>query len=302
MNLKLITAFLEQNNILFSENENMASHTTFKTGGNADVFVCPETAEQLKCVIDHCRENNIPVTVIGNGSNILVSDNGIEGVVITLAKINNISLSGTEEITCGAGASLTAVCLFALKHSLTGLEFAYGIPGSVGGALYMNAGAYGGEIKNVVFSAQVLDKSGDITTVEEKDMLLGYRTSAFKTNGSIIISVTLKLQTGKPNEIKAEMDELMSRRRDKQPLEYPSAGSTFKRPAGHFAGALIEQSNLKGTCAGGAMVSEKHAGFIINYNNATTGDILALIENVQKTVYKKYGVMLEPEVIYIGRK
>ena len=302
MNLKLITAFLEQNNIPFTEHENMASHATFKPGGNADVFVCPENAEQLKSKFTDCQENGITVTVIGNGSNILVSDGGIEGVVITLAKLNGIALLNSEEITCGAGASLTAVCLFALKHSLTGLEFAYGIPGSVGGALYMNAGAYGGEMKNVIYSAEVLDKNGNITTVNEKDMCLGYRTSVFKTDGSIILSVTFKLQTGEPDKIKAEMDELMSRRRDKQPLEYPSAGSTFKRPAGNFAGALIEQSGLKGTCVGGAMVSEKHAGFIINYNKATTGDILALIKKVQQTVLENHGVMLEPEVIYLGRK
>lgn len=301
MNLKLITAFLKENCIPYTENESMALHTTFKTGGNADVFVLPDTAEQLKGITGFCRENNIPVTVIGNGSNILVSDRGIEGVVITLAKLNSITLQDTETVTCGAGVPLTAVCLYALKHSLSGLEFAYGIPGSVGGALYMNAGAYGGEIKNVIFSADVLDKNGNITTVLAEDMCLGYRTSIFKTDKSIILSATFKLQKGDEAEIKSNMDELMSRRRDKQPLEYPSAGSTFKRPAGNFAGALIEQSGLKGTAVGGAMVSEKHAGFIINYNKATSGDVLRLIEKVQQSVFEKHGVMLEPEVIYLGR-
>ena len=237
---------------------------------------------------------------MGNGSNLLVSDGGIEGAVISLSGINGISYDG-EKITCGAGAMLSSVCLKALSLSLTGLEFAYGIPGTAGGALYMNAGAYGGQMADVIESAECLTASGEIKTLKKEDMRLGYRSSVFKKGGLIIISLTLALKKGDKAEIKAEMDELLNRRKQKQPLEYPSAGSTFKRPEGYFAGALIEKNGLKGLTVGGAQVSEKHAGFVINRGGATAADVKALIGKIQKKVFENDGVMLEPEVIFKGR-
>ena len=237
---------------------------------------------------------------MGNGSNLLVSDGGIEGAVISLAGINGISSDG-EKITCGAGAMLSSVCLKALSLSLTGLEFAYGIPGTAGGALYMNAGAYGGQMADVIESAECLTASGEIKTLKKEDMQLGYRSSVFKNGGLIIISLTLALKKGDKTEIKAEMDDLLNRRKQKQPLEYPSAGSTFKRPEGYFAGALIEKNGLKGLTVGGAQVSEKHAGFVINRGGATAADVKALIGKIQKKVFENDGVMLEPEVIFTGR-
>ena len=230
----------------------------------------------------------------------MVSDGGIEGAVISLSGINGISAEG-EKITCGAGAMLSSVCLKALSLSLTGLEFAYGIPGTAGGALYMNAGAYGGQIADVIESAECLNAAGDIKTLKKEDMQLGYRSSIFKKGGLIIISLTLALKKGDKAEIKAEMDDLLNRRKQKQPLEYPSAGSTFKRPEGYFAGALIEKNGLKGSAVGGAQVSEKHAGFVINRGGATAADVKALIGKIQKKVFENDGVMLEPEVIFTGR-
>ena len=247
-----------------------------------------------------CNELEIPYFILGNGSNLLVSDGGIEGAVISLSGINGISSDG-EKITCGAGAMLSSVCLKALSLSLTGLEFAYGIPGMAGGALYMNAGAYGGQMADVIESAECLTASGEIKTLKKEDMRLGYRSSVFKNGGLIIISLTLALKKGDKTEIKTEMDDLLNRRKQKQPLEYPSAGSTFKRPEGYFAGALIEKNGLKGLTVGGAQVSEKHAGFVINRGGATAADVKALIGKIQKKVFENDGVMLEPEVIFKGR-
>lgn len=300
MNAEALADFLENENIEYRQNEPMRAHTTFKIGGEADIFIIPASPAALIYAVKKCGELEIPYFILGNGSNLLVSDGGIEGAVISLAGINGISSDG-EKITCGAGAMLSSVCLKALSLSLTGLEFAYGIPGTAGGALYMNAGAYGGQMADVIESAECLTASGEIKTLKKENMQLGYRSSVFKNGGLIIISLTLALKKGDKTEIKAEMDELLNRRKQKQPLEYPSAGSTFKRPEGYFAGALIEKNGLKGLTVGGAQVSEKHAGFVINRGGATAADVKALIGKIQKKVFENDGVMLEPEVIFTGR-
>ena len=300
MNAEALADFLENENIEYRQNEPMRAHTTFKIGGEADIFIIPASPAALIYAVKKCNELEIPYFILGNGSNLLVSDGGIEGAVISLAGINGISSDG-EKITCGAGAMLSSVCLKALSLSLTGLEFAYGIPGTAGGALYMNAGAYGGQTADVIESAECLTASGEIKTLKKEDMRLGYRSSVFKNGGLIIISLTFALKKGDKAEIKAEMDDLLNRRKQKQPLEYPSAGSTFKRPAGYYAGALIEQAGLKGVSVGGAEVSTLHAGFIINKGGATSEDVKRLIELVQERVYENSGVTLETEVKFIGR-
>lgn len=301
MDYKAFTDFCEENKIEYKENEPMKLHTSFKIGGPADAFVTVKNAVELSAVISRLKELSISYFVLGKGSNLLVSDDGIEGVVINTLSMNEIKVSG-DEITAMCGASLASVCTTALENCLTGLEFAFGIPGAVGGALYMNAGAYGGEMSQVVVSAEYIDEKGEIKTIDAKDMKLGYRTSIFKTEEIIIISATFKLNSGDKNAIKDAMDDYITRRKTKQPLEFPSAGSTFKRPEGYFAGALIEKNNLKGFSVGGAKVSEKHAGFLINYDNATCSDVLALMEEVKRVVFEADGVMLSPEVIFIGRK
>lgn len=300
MNAEALADFLENENIEYRQNEPMRAHTTFKIGGEADIFIIPASPAALIYAVKKCNELEIPYFILGNGSNLLVSDGGIEGAVISLSGINGISSDG-EKITCGAGAMLSSVCLKALSLSLTGLEFAYGIPGTAGGALYMNAGAYGGQMADVIESAECLTATGEIKTLKKENMQLGYRSSVFKNGGLIIISLTFALKKGDKAEIKAEMDELLNRRKQKQPLEYPSAGSTFKRPEGYFAGALIEKNGLKGLTVGGAQVSEKHAGFVINRGGATAADVKALIGKIQKKVFENDGVMLEPEVIFKGR-
>ena len=293
--------YCKENNIICKENEPMCNHTTFKIGGNADLFVCVKNKEQLKEVLKITKEEKIPLFVLGLGSNLLVSDNGIEGVVLSLEEMKEISIN-QNTVTAEAGAHLSMVCTFAQINSLGGLEFAFGIPGSVGGALYMNAGVYGGEMKDVVVSADCINQYGELVTLTKNEMELGYRTSTFKQNGHIILSVTFALLRKDSKQVMAEMEDYASRRREKQPLEYPSAGSTFKRPTGYFAGALIEQNGLKGFCVGGAEVSEKHAGFVINKNNATAADVKELISQVAGKVYKNNGVKLEPEVIFVGRE
>ncbi len=302
MNYVDLKTFLTDNRISFTENESMKKHTTFKTGGNADFWVMPKSIDEVKSIFSFCKENSIPLTLFGKGSNVVVSDNGIEGVVLSTALLDKIELTDSTTVFSQAGAVLTNLCLFALKNELSGLEFAYGIPGSVGGAVFMNAGAYGGEIKDSIISATVLTKDGEIKTISKNDMRLGYRTSIFKTDSSVVLSAEFSLSKAEPTEIKAKMDDFMQRRRQKQPLEFGSAGSTFKRPEGYFAGALIEDANLKGYMVGDAQVSEKHAGFVINKGNAKSADVLALIKHIQNTVFKKSGVHLEPEVIFIGRK
>lgn len=297
---RLVEEF-EKQKIEYTLAEPMSRHTTFKIGGNADVLVRVKSVEQLKLVTQSAQKFDLPYFVIGKGSNLLVSDDGIEGVVISLEALNEIKINGNT-VACGAGASLMTLCTTVQKASLSGLEFAFGIPGSVGGALYMNAGAYGGEMSQVVTKATALASDGKIKEFNLEQMHLGYRTSVFKNTDLIILSVELKLTIGDPKEIKVKMDDFFSRRRDKQPLEYPSAGSTFKRPTGYFAGALIEQNNLKGVSVGGAQVSQKHAGFVINKGNATANDVKELIKHIQNVVQKADGVKLEPEVIFVGRE
>ncbi len=291
---------VEDKGIKFSKDVPMCNHTSFKIGGNADVMLSPQNEQELQFVITAAHQNGVPIFCLGKGSNILVSDKGIEGGVVSLANMNGITVKG-EKIICSAGCSLASVCNKAKENSLSGLEFAYGIPGSIGGALFMNAGAYGGEMSQVVRSARCMNENGEFCELSLEEMMLGYRDSVFKRNGFIITEVTLSLSAGDISEIAAKMDELMRRRLDKQPLEYPSAGSTFKRPEGYFAGALIEKNGLKGTSVGGAQVSEKHAGFIINKGSATACDVLSHIELIKNKVLSEDGVRLEPEVLFVGR-
>ena len=295
MELNTLAELCKKNNIPYKPFEPMRFHTSFKIGGAADIFITPETKEQLVSVLSCCKECGIPVFIIGNGSNLLVSDSGIDGAVISLSKMNTISVNGCE-ITCLAGAALSAVCRAALSSSLTGAEFAYGIPGTAGGALYMNAGAYGGEMAGIIKDADYVTKDGGSGTLAAKDMQLGYRTSVYSKNNCIILSAKLRLRPGDKGEIREKMDDLIGRRKDKQPIDMPSAGSTFKRPEGNFAGTLIEQCGLKGFSIGGAMVSDKHAGFIVNTGDATCSEVLRLIEKVKDIVLEKSGVLLEPEV------
>ncbi len=291
---------LNRLNIKFKTNEPMSSHTSFKIGGAAEYFVEPSSAEELVSVIAVAKENNIPLTVIGNGSNLLVSDGGIKGIVLSTLKMNEIKLIDETHIFAAAGASLTAVCLFAKKHSLAGLEFAYGIPGSVGGALYMNAGAYGGEMSQVVESAESVADGKNVKRNND-ELNLSYRHSVYSGSDEIITGVTFALSKGDIAEIGDRMETLMNKRKTSQPLDYPSAGSTFKRPEGYFAAALIDECGLKGLSVGGAEVSRKHAGFVINRENATSDDVLALIEKIKAEVKEQKGVTLETEVIYIER-
>lgn len=274
----------------------LKDYTSFKIGGNADVMVFPDTVSRLSAVFSFTKKENLPVLVIGKGSNMLVDDDGFKGVVINTCRLDKIELIDDETIYCQSGASLSKLCRFALEHSLTGLEFAFGIPGTAGGAAYMNAGAYGGEMKDILVSCEHILSDGIGAKFNAEELDLRYRHSVYSDSDMIITALILKLKKGDKAEIKAKMDELMSKRRDKQPLEYPSAGSTFKRPEGYFAGALIEQCGLKGFTVGGAQVSEKHAGFVINIGSATAADVCAVVKHCQQTVFEKVGVMLEPEI------
>ena len=286
-------------NIEYKQDVPMSEHTSFKIGGNADCLITVKNTDELKTVISVCRECNVPYMLIGNGSNLLVSDNGIKGAVIRLeGEFKDITIKG-DTIVAGAGASLTKLCLDAWKASLTGLEFGYGIPGSVGGAAYMNAGAYGGEMKDVVVSCTHLDPELNVGEFTLNELDLSYRHSVYMKGEYIILSVTLKLKKGDSTAIKNRMDELMQKRKDKQPLEYPSAGSIFKRPEGAFAAALIEECGLKGRQVGGAQVSEKHSGFIVNKGGATCQDVLDLVKIIQDEVKSKTGFDLHREIIHI---
>ena len=296
-----LTEQLNNKKISYIENEPMSLHTTFKIGGSADILITVQDIDELKTALDACKADGIPWMILGNGSNLLVSDDGIEGAVIVLdGSFKEITVDG-ESITAGAGAKLSKLCTVALDESLTGLEFAYGIPGTVGGAMYMNAGAYGGEMKDVAVSVTALTPDGEVKTNEASELGLGYRTSVFKTNGDIILFSKYSLHTGDKEAIREHMDDVMERRRSKQPLEFPSAGSVFKRPEGAFAGTLIEQCGLKGKTVGGAQVSEKHAGFIINVGGATCKDVMDLVKVVQDTVKNETGYYLEREIIRTGR-
>lgn len=300
MKFDLFIEELKNLEIEYLINEEMKNHTTFKIGGTSDVLVFPENKQELKKILVSAKKNGVPIFVLGKGSNLLVSDKGIEGAVISLSKFDGMILDKTE-IVCGAGANLSALCIFAKNNSLGGLEFAFGIPGSVGGALFMNAGAYGGEMSQVVVSASGIDLSGNDVEIKKENMDLSYRHSIFKDSDIVITDVTFELAFRNQTEINDKMQELLSKRKEKQPLEYPSAGSTFKRPVGNFAGTLIEKNGFKGVSVGGAQVSEKHAGFIINKGNATCSDVKNLIEKIKDTVYKNDNIMLETEVIFVGR-
>ncbi len=283
------------------KDEPLSRHTSFKIGGPAKYFIEPCSASDIKEIIVFCKAKNMPFTIIGNGSNLLVSDEGFKGVVICIAKrMRGIKTYG-ERIYAEAGALLSSIAREAGANSLTGFEFAGGIPGTLGGAVVMNAGAYGGEMVQVLESAEVLDKEGNLIILKNKELELGYRTSVIPKKEYVVVAATLKLtKTDDPESIWAAMQELLAKRREKQPLEYPSAGSTFKRPEGYFAGKLIEDAGLKGFSVGGACVSEKHSGFLVNKGGATARDVLELIEHVKKTVFEKFGVELEPEVKMLG--
>lgn len=282
------------------ENEPLKNHVSFRIGGKCNALVSVNSVQSLLEIMDFLKSNNIKYYVLGKGSNVLVSDNGFDGVIILIGKdFADISVNSDGIIKCSAGASLSALCRAALEHNLSGLEFAYGIPGNVGGAVFMNAGAYGGEIKDIIISADYIDENGCQQTIYAADMDLSYRHSFFTGKKCIITGAAFKLINGEHDAIKARMDELMAKRRSKQPLEYPSAGSTFKRPDGAYASALIEQCGLKGLHVGDAEVSTKHSGFVINKGNASFNDVMELIKKVQDTVKEKTGYTLEmePEII-----
>lgn len=280
--------------------EPMSRHTTFRIGGNADYFVKPGNADEVAAVIVVCREYNIPYFILGNGSNLLVSDDGYRGMIINIMdNMDSVTVDG-RIITAQAGAMLVRVSVMARDNALTGLEFASGIPGTIGGAVYMNAGAYGGEMKNVVKTVRAIDEYGRIYELDSEKMDFSYRHSIVEERKLIVLEVTLELEHGSREAIDDRMKELAEARRSKQPLEYPSAGSTFKRPEGYFAGKLIMDAGLRGYSVGGAQVAEKHCGFVINKGGATASDVVELIRDVQHDVDDKFGVTLEPEVKMLG--
>ncbi len=280
--------------------ESMAAHTTFRVGGPADCLVELESTEQLQKIQRYLKQVEIPYVVLGNGSNVLVSDEGYRGVVLQIAnQMNRITVEGTCVIA-QAGAMLSAVARVAMEHGLTGMEFASGIPGTVGGGVVMNAGAYGGEMSQVVTKVTVVNADGDLLELDNETMEFGYRYSTIKNQPFTVTQVSLELKKGDSNLIRETMKELSAKRREKQPLEYPSAGSTFKRPEGHFAGALIMEAGLRGFQIGGARVSDKHCGFVINAGNATASDIMCLIREIRMRVKDKFRVELEPEVVFLG--
>lgn len=283
-------------------NEPMSKHTTFRIGGPADYMAQPKSITELIFALKKAEELGLPVTVIGNGSNLLVRDKGIRGLVIKLGNALTDFEAAGNRIKVGSGVSLALTGHKAAKLGLTGMEFACGIPGSIGGAVYMNAGAYDGEMSNIVREVQVLKPNGMLATLDAQALDFGYRHSAIQGSGMLVLSVTLELQQGDEASINAKMADFNQRRISKQPLELPSAGSTFKRPPGYFAGTLIDQNGLKGYTVGGAQVSPKHAGFVVNIGNATAADVLQLIKDVQTKVYDTNGVKLEPEVLIIGEE
>ena len=281
--------------------ESLSAHTSFKVGGRCDMIIYPNSINALVDMYTKCKEISLNTYILGNGTNVLFTDRGFRGVIFIIShEMGDISISGNT-ITASSGVSLKKLCQTALDNALTGLEFAYGIPGTVGGAVYMNAGAYGGEMKHVVKEVTAVDSLGKLKTFTNEQLDLSYRKSVFTDSDYVILSVTVELSEGNKEEIKSKMDDLMARRKDKQPLEYPSAGSTFKRPEGYFAGALIEKNGFKGYSVGGAQVSEKHAGFIINKGNATCSDVKKLVEIIKEKVLKEDGVSLQPELIFIGK-
>lgn len=295
---KLLGEFYNEEDI--TVDSPMSEHIYFRVGGPADILVTPVNEEQVVNTLKLCREYNVPYFILGNGSNILVKDGGISGVVIKFNKLNKITTEGNC-VTAQSGALLKDVSKAALENNLRGFEFACGIPGSIGGAVFMNAGAYDGEMAHVIKSARVIDENCNIKNLTKEDLELGYRSSIVMKKGYVVIEATVELESGEYASIKDKIDDLTNRRESKQPLEYPSAGSTFKRPEGYFAGKLIQDSGLKGFSIGGAAVSEKHSGFVINKGGATAKDVLDVIAHVQKTVKENFDVELHTEVRIIGR-
>lgn len=276
--------------------EPLSAHTSFRIGGPAEVMACPRTEAELTAVLAACRARGIGPRILGGGTNILAPDEGLPGVVISTRGLDGLRMTGENQITAGAGVPLARLAVFAQQHGLTGLEFSHGIPGTVGGGLYMNAGAYGGELVQVAVAAAFLTPEGELRRFDAPAMELGYRHSAFMALEGVIVSGTFRLTPGDPEEIRARMRELMEKRKASQPLELPSAGSTFKRPVGGYAAALIQEAGLKGFRVGDAAVSEKHSGFVVNLGRATSADVTALIAQVQERVKANSGIELEPEV------
>lgn len=293
-----IKEIIKEGNVI--EHEWMGRHTSFRVGGPADLFVEPATDEELKQAVDLARREEVPFFVTGNGSNLLVSDDGFRGMILHIGKqLSAVTVEGNV-ICAQAGATLAQIARVALEHSLTGFEFAAGIPGTLGGAVAMNAGAYGGEMKQVLVQARVLTPEGEILTIPADELELSYRHSVIFEKGYLVLSAEIQLSMGNQQEIRERMDELARARKEKQPLEFPSAGSTFKRPEGYFAGKLIQDAGLKGYTVGGAQVSEKHSGFVINRGGAEATEIAFLIRQVQKKVKRQFGVSLETEVRFVG--
>lgn len=296
--LETLQSFVPEENIHL--NEPMAAHTTFRVGGPADCLVEPENAQQLQKVQRYLYQIECPFAVVGNGSNLLVSDKGYEGVVLLVGqKMSRITVED-KVIRAQAGATMAQLAAAALKNGLTGLEFASGIPGTIGGGVVMNAGAYGGELAQVVTEVCVLDERGELLCLDNDTMEFGYRKSTIRRRPFIVTEVALRLTPGDPVQIKAKMDDLAAQRRQKQPLEFPSAGSTFKRPEGYYAGELIMKAGLRGFQVGGARVSDKHCGFVINADGANAADIMDVICEVKQRVKERFGVELEPEVVFLG--
>lgn len=285
----------------YRADESLKRHTTFKIGGNCKILININSSDSLKEILKFLKERNIKYFVLGNGSNILADDNGFDGVILKISKnFSRIEKLGETEIFCTAGTSLSKLCIFAMENSLSGLEFAYGIPGTAGGALFMNAGAYGGELKDVVKSAHYINEACEVCSVDAKDMKLSYRHSIFSEKSDwIITDMTFSMIKGEREKIQEKMSELLHKRKDKQPLEFPSAGSTFKRPEGSFASLLIDQCGLKGMSVGGAEVSTKHSGFVINKGDATFEDVIKLTDKIRKCVLEKTGYRLELEPIIL---
>ena len=296
--VQALRKFVPEENICLQES--MASHTTFRIGGLADCFVQLENTEQLIKVQKYLSQVGVPFFILGNGSNLLVSDTGFRGVILQIGpKMNRVTVEGNV-IVAQAGASMAQIARTAMEHGLTGMEFASGIPGTIGGGVVMNAGAYGGELSQIVTQVNVVNSEGEIMELDNETMEFGYRTSTIRNNPFTVTEVILRLEKGDRQQIRERMEELAARRREKQPLEYPSAGSTFKRPAGYYAGQLIMEAGLRGFQCGGAKVSDKHCGFVINTGNATAEDVRKLIREVQARVKDQFNVDLETEVLFLG--
>ncbi len=294
----MVKSFLDENNITASFNESMKKHTTFKVGGNAVCIAMPDTVEKAAMLVDFLNKNKINNYYLGNGSNVIFSDSGFDGVIVKTSNLNSIVVEGNK-VTAGAGVLMTSLAKRVQEKGLSGLECCYGIPGNVGGGVFMNAGAYGGEISQYLVSVEYIDQNGEVHTLTKEECEFSYRHSVFMKHKWLVVSATFELSYKDPVEMLEFMEDIMQRRKDKQPLDKPSAGSSFKRPAGYFAAALIDECGLKGLTVGGAQVSEKHAGFIVNIGGATCQDIVALADKVAQIVLKEKGVVLEKEMIIV---